>query len=475
MDHEQAFYLLGLYIGASEAQIEAKHAQKSQEFRSQIADADPQLSGELETGLLQLETARRVALGRAPDDSHPTLPQTAVAYPSGPQSAPLPATGQPPTGYQTVPATATAIPLQPTGAGRSGSGLKIAIVLVAGLLATMGAWYLATQKNAETHEGTVQEEARALDASWTLYADVTGTDLPQQFLDARKAFSYAEEVRAEKGPAEAEEWYLHARDHYQEAFQDEAKRLHTRWDDEVLAVWDSELADRFPFDPLAPEDASAQSVAELFNPVDGSIWALSRRMKALAGIRVGDKPVMSFDHDFDTHGTQAQTIRDALFPAGGRTFEVPLRIEIEKPRGVESVSLELDGQRFYSKDHWGPQVKMIWRQNSEGATLTFNLKVGRWPIPIHKGMPGPFGLLRLLSGASLTEEEGEYVYTWDSAAKVESRLKSPGKDRKEKDHGDRQPRRPPPIRGKFEVRIVFPEGHLNALDVRLYSRFEMPR
>jgi type VI protein secretion system component VasK len=369
MDRNEAHKLLGLYLGASNSQIDAKLAELEADARTKLAGDD------LEVRVAELRAARDTALGK------PTIIMVAPAKPPLLRRGPV-------------------VLLM----------IGLALALCVGLF-FIAAKYL-DNKQAERRTGEQRDRTAAARDAWQGYCRSIGIGQSQDGQLAEAQFEGAQKLFDQGDYSHAADDYTVAMQLYNSAFAAEDARITRAWERDVLAFRREKLVGRFPFDPQAEAEAEADDVARLLNPGSGAIWAITREHDALAAIELEGRhfatPLKQRD-ELVKHGTR---IRDALFGAHSPTIDVQFGIRISSPKALYELILEVGGATCSTRKEGTQQAR--WTQSDGGMKLTRNVAGGDNKDSTLDRSTSDWGLLRVLSfGEYVGERAGELVWEFD--------------------------------------------------------------
>ncbi|MBZ0136208.1 MAG: hypothetical protein K8I27_07540 [Planctomycetes bacterium] len=358
MDIAEAHRVLGLYVGAPREQIEARHKELT-----------ARLSTDEQSELRRLDTARGVALGEAPPEPK-----------------------------------------------RGPRGWKVLLFMVVTMLLIAGSSFIGIAiidgKRATAETERLHAEAQAIRASWDSYRKSTGISDTEYGRKGAELFTQAEAAHADGDDDTAARTYQASGAAWLEAFEAEDQRITRAWDTQVLGFWSDRLKERFPFDPVAEQDAAPQDVARLFNPASGAIWAVARDHAALADVEVQSRRLATPLKDFEQVMTQGAPIRDALFGEHSPTVDVRFELRLKAPPMLSVYRLQAGGAEATSS-RGDAFVSAHWRQEEGGATLVRGGERAETEVLVDLSA-SDWGLLRMISKGEYTGE-GDGVHSWEFA------------------------------------------------------------
>jgi type VI protein secretion system component VasK len=371
MDREEAHRILGLYLGASNAQIEEKY--------SELSAADPARTSEF-------TLARDTALGR------PT--QVIAAKPPMLRRGPV-----------------------------------VLLMIVAALAVCVGLFFAAANylDNQQAKRRTTEQREKAMAArdAWARYRAGTGIGQSNDSQGADELYEGAVKLLDDGDYENATKDLETALQLYNSAFRAEDARIQQDWKRDVLDFIGAKLAGKFPFDPEAEAEAEADDLARLLNPGSGAVWTISREHDALAAIELEGRHFTQPLERRDAIAKAAAPLRDALFGASSPTIDVRFQIRIHSPRAVAELKLEVGGitcstrKEGFQTAHWTQDnggvrlMRMAWGSEVKDATID--------------RADSDWGLLRVLTfGEPISEQEGALV--WEFSADSISGRKTRGKD-----------------------------------------------
>jgi type VI protein secretion system component VasK len=358
MDREEAHKILGLYLGASNTQIEAKFAELS---AAEPARAD------------QLTIARDTALGR---------PTQVIA--------------------------------KPTPVLRRGPVVLLMIVLA--LAICTGLFFAAAKyldnEQAKRRTGEQRDKVAAAHDAWAKYRAATGAGQNSDGTGADELYAGAVGLLAQGDHENAAKDLETALQLYNSAFKAEDARIAQAWQRDVLDFRRDKLAGKFPFDRETEVEAEADDVARLLNPASGALWAITREHDALAAVELEGR---HFAQPLDGREALVKAgapLRDALFGAHSPTIDVRFQISIGAPKAIAELRLEVGGAVCSTRKE-GMQAAH-WIQADCGLKLTRAAWGNDSKDVTHDRSTSDWGLLRVLAfGEFIGERDGALVWEYD--------------------------------------------------------------
>jgi type VI protein secretion system component VasK len=371
MDREEAHKILGLYLGAPNAQVEAKF--------SELSAAEPSRTTEL-------TLARDTALGR---------PTQVIA---------------------------ARTPLL-----RRGPVVLLMILLALAVcigLFFAAAGYLDNQQ-AMRRTSEQRDKVTAARDAWARYRADTGIGQTSDGKGGDELYDGAVQLFEQGDYENAAKDLETALQLYNSAFRAEDARIHKDWQRDVLDFIKAKLAGKFPFDPESEDEAEADDLARLINPGSGAIWTINREYGALAGVELEGRHFTQPLEGRDAILNAALPLRDALFGMNSPTIDVRFQIRINSPRAVAELKLEV-GSIVCSTRKEGMQTAH-WTQGDGGVRLIRKA----WGNEVKDGTidrsESDWGLLRVLAfGEPAGEQDGALV--WEFSAESINGRKTRGKD-----------------------------------------------
>lgn len=182
--------------------------------------------------------------------------------------------------------------------------------------------------------------------------------------------------------------------------------LSQEWSDKVVAPFNEQLADRYPFDPQAEEDAPLSEV-ERFFATGGTLdafWQANLKPLLDAGMLESESG-SEVQQELLRQYERAQRIRNALFNAQGN-LEVhfvmePIELTANKRRSV----MNLDGQLLEYTHGRRQKIPLVWpnalRDGAESKLILVPDNAERSPRSI--SFSGPWAMFRLMDSAARTQ------------------------------------------------------------------------
>jgi type VI protein secretion system component VasK len=369
MDRNEAHKVLGLYLGASNSQIDAKLAELE-------SDARTRLTGDaLEVRVHELRAARDTALGK------PTI-----------------------------------IMLAPTKPPVLRRGPVVLLMIVLALAICTGLFFAAAayldSKQAERRTGEQRARAQTAYDTWENYRASVGIGQTPDSQGAVELLAGAKKLFDEGDYTNAASDLKTALQLFNSAFAAEEARISQAWQRHVLDFTQARLAGRFPFDAQAETEAEADDVARLLNPDSGAVWAITREHDALTAIELEGRHFgtpLKGRGEIVVHGAR---IRDGLFGAHSDTIDVSFSLRISNPKALYELLLETGGATASTRKS-GPQLAH-WTQANGGVKLTRNVAGGDAKDATLDRSTSDWGLLRVLSfGKFVGERDGDLVWEFD--------------------------------------------------------------
>ncbi len=193
-----------------------------------------------------------------------------------------------------------------------------------------------------------------------------------------------------------------------------------RWQDEIVPVCNSIMADRYPFSATAKEDVSLKDFTDLFGPA-GVIEAFFKDyLSSFVTIR-GQHYV-----ETETQGSglelsdaalrqlsTAKTIREAFFANGATTPETKFTIKATflDPKALKS-TLKIDDEQIVYRH--GPERarNFTWPSQYDGSTATLSITTLDKKT-VTREMTGTWAIFRMLSASGLSKVRGrdQFVFS----------------------------------------------------------------
>jgi hypothetical protein len=377
---EDAFRILGLYLGASDEHVRVKHAARREALLARIAAATPAEQTTLRAELAQLDEAAAVASGRAPESSAP-------ASTGGPWVA------------QTQIAAGGPVAPAPASPARRSRGWIVLVALALGLagyyVATRAGMWFFDKRHNEPAVPEVIADAELASVAWLTYLSRSGVPETEAGRKATEALHRGAGARAAGDLNLAQREYSTAWQGYFNAFKAEADRAGNAWKDEVVTPWRARVAPFFPFNPQDTRDADVAELSRLINPQDGVLWRQQRWFDALVvaeikGTRFFTPPTGRADFL-----AACAALRDALFPPDRDRIHVPFLVRIVHGPLWGKVTFEM-GSRVISSERDGEFEAFSWRNESGGCVLRSFGPATRKENGVVDRSGSTWGLLRVL-------------------------------------------------------------------------------
>lgn len=390
MTRDEAFQVLGLYVGASDEHIRVKHAARCLAVNQRLASAPAAEQPALKAELARLDEALAMASGRAPDASSPTMPG----------------------GF-----SVTTLETNP----RRGGAVKGVIVL-AGLLLGLLGYYVITRTSMylfdrqHTEEATPAAIADAEQASvaWLTYLSRSGRPETDEGRKAAEDLHKGAGARAAGDKSIYAQLYNSAWQGYFNAFRAEAARAESAWKDEVADPWRSKVQVNFPFNPDAAADAPVGEVTRILNPVSGAAWRHDRWFDALAVVELKGTKFYAPPKDRAEFRARAGKLRDALFPPDRDRINVPFLARVLPGRMWGRITFEISG-RSGNSERDGEFEDFTWRNENGGCVLRAYLLGSRKETQIIDHKASQWGILRALKDAR-SEGQVDNAHSWSLTA-----------------------------------------------------------
>ena len=388
MDRDEAYKLLGLYVGATNEQIQSKFDSMNAELRAELAAGTSHAGNDVQAKLDQLRLAYHTAM--SDDNSAASLisPATRVIEPPAP---PAPAKG------------------------KRGSLVVLFMAVTMVLIASTsfgGIWYLDKQRDIKQAKRE-QAGAHAAQDAWEKYRAAQGLPQTTDGLRADEALALAERTLDEGYAEEAGEDFKTVQELYITTLKAENARLATAWDTEVVTIWKQRLKDRFPFNRDSETDVDMGDVNALFQPRNGAVWRISASYDALGDITIMDRQYATVPAKLRETVESAKVIRDALYGEDATTVDVPFSIKLTGKIPLLVIELDTGGATVSTRDENFTLAR--WTLKQSGARLAPK-KVGDRPSkqPEIDFSESSWGLLHLLSyGDYKGEVDGSHLWHFE--------------------------------------------------------------
>lgn len=402
MTRDEAFNILGLYVGASDDHVRAKHASKREAVERRLIAAPETEHAALRAELALLDHAAAVASGRAPEGSAPTsttgLPVTQLQTAVG---------GPVQTGTQPIPAAP----------GKRSKGWIVLVALLIGLagyyVATKAGMWFFDKEHKEEATPEVIADAELASVAWLTYLSRSGQNETDEGRKASEALNKGAGARAAGDMNLAQREYNTAWQAFFNAFKAEATRADKAWKDEVVTPWREKMQPYFPFDPLSTKDAPPTDLAKLVNPQDGTVWRHSRWFDALAVVDIKGTKFYALPKGRAEFLLACEKLRDALFPPDRDRIAVTFMVRILHGPLWGKVTFEM-GTRVVSSERDGEFEQYTWR-NESGGCLFKSYTVARKENGEIDRSNSAWGLLRALRECKY-EGVLENAHTWSLTA-----------------------------------------------------------
>lgn len=387
MNRDQAFVILGLYLGATRDHIQDKYRRKRDELLAQ-----PESSARA-AALKQLDEAVRVA-----QQDHSGVPDSATLAPG------------------------TTAPSQPQRKLFKG---WILLLLV---LAALGVYTIVTfavggeldSRLAGRDTDQRINASREIRDAWEKYRLEAGQP---PAIEADQAFARARAAKADEARAE----YERAEALYAQAFADESRRLLARLDAEFVQPWRTQVQPHFPFNAEAETDAPAELVRRLLAPGTGAFWELDASLRRLAGMEVGGRVLAPLPVEYMRTFDAMFLLRNMLFHDG--KLQTQFAVRLTSNNRFRALVLEVGDQLVRSGGETYTPVN--WQVGKARIRVTLGQESAREPALRIDESDSEWGLLRVLWRFELVQShEGLLVWEFDQDATARP---TPG----------RKPRKPP--------------------------------
>ncbi len=203
------------------------------------------------------------------------------------------------------------------------------------------------------------------------------------------------------------------------------------WEMAVWKKWNERLEKKYPFSPLAKEDASVADFSEFFKPKEGTLWGFYDQNLKNSLEKNGPNfvPTKRFGSNIPYNGTflnclkRAAEVTEVAFPAKGNPETALIQFEINLhsvSEDVSEVTFEVDGAAKTYRNEPEQWLKVVWPApdaESRGGKLRVR---GYSQLDEEIIRPGDFGMLRLFDAATIkpgTSKGGGQgpvlIATWD--------------------------------------------------------------
>jgi len=388
---DEAFNILGLYLGASDEHIRAKHAAKRQAVETTLAGTPAASQQALQTELARLDEALAVASGKAPESSAVT------------QTEGIPATVI----FNAAPATP-----------RRSRGWIVVVALLIGLCGyyvttKFGMWFFDKEHQQESTPEVIAD-AELASVAWLTYLSRSGQPETAEGRKASEALNKGAGARAAGDLGLAQREYNTAWQAFFNAFKAEAARADAAWKDEVVTPWREKLQPFYPFDPRSTKDALVSDLAPLVNPKDGKLWSHSRWFDALAVVDIKGTKFFSLPKGRAEFMVACSKLRDCLFAPDADRLWVPFSARIMQGRVWGKITFEV-GRTTGTSERDGQMEAFSWRGDNGGCVLKAYDLSGRKERDVIDRSNSSWGLLRILAECKYVGLI-ENAHTWEITA-----------------------------------------------------------
>jgi type VI protein secretion system component VasK len=183
----------------------------------------------------------------------------------------------------------------------------------------------------------------------------------------------------------------------------------TRWQGTVVKLWDSSLKGKYPFNPKSREDVSMTNFSHMFNPVDGVIWNVDKRLRSVESVKFHDgRTLVSLSNEYKLTINKARAIRDAMFDSEKDSLvKVKFSVKLTQVGLLVGSLLEIgtDKDGKYNELPWNKYPNQTrdftWEQfntgqSRMGARVTAYYTEAKRKLPVKDLRDKQWGLLRLL-------------------------------------------------------------------------------
>ncbi|BCG10650.1 type VI secretion system membrane subunit TssM [Buttiauxella agrestis] len=188
--------------------------------------------------------------------------------------------------------------------------------------------------------------------------------------------------------------------------------MEVEWNEKVVKAWQQTLADRYPFDPQAEQDASLDAFDRFFKPAGilDSFYQENLKLFIESKLTLGEDGQVLIRQDVQQQIETAQKIRDTFFTQqsglGTQYAAETVELSANKRRSV----LNMDGQLLDYSHGRNFTAHLVWpntmREGSE-SKLTLIGTGGGAPRSII--FSGPWAQFRLIDAGQLTNvEDGSF-------------------------------------------------------------------
>jgi type VI secretion system IcmF/VasK family protein len=196
--------------------------------------------------------------------------------------------------------------------------------------------------------------------------------------------------------------------------------IRQEWKEQVLDRWKNDFAGKFPFDPRARQNVSMLNFAKMFNPTNGRIWSVDRRLNALDKLSFqGGRKLVSLTADYTNTIRLARDIREAMFDSDAdELVKVKFSVKLTQAGLLVDSLLEIgsdaDGNMEtlpYNK--YPDQTRdFTWTQfdtgrSKLGARVTGKYTERKVPLPGKDLLEDEWGLLKIVRPAWSRSFEAE--------------------------------------------------------------------
>lgn len=158
----------------------------------------------------------------------------------------------------------------------------------------------------------------------------------------------------------------------------------------------SAVTAKYPFSPSATAEASLAEVNGLLKPGEGALWIFyeGNLKPALAkqGSQYMQTGAVPLNSQFVTFFNTAAKLSEALYKPGAADPKLTYTLTPLKPEGIQSVTLNLDGQKLTAGTTGGPGKQFAWPGGAQ-ASLSANFGSGDLEFASYNGLWSSFRLI----------------------------------------------------------------------------------
>jgi type VI protein secretion system component VasK len=183
------------------------------------------------------------------------------------------------------------------------------------------------------------------------------------------------------------------------------------WAERVRRPFLADLSGRFPFDASARDAVPIATFTRMFNPVSGSLWAVTATIEDLRRIKGVGRDLLPVSGAYESMLAKCQQIRSGFYPGTDR-IAAPFSLALQQREGVKDVQVTCGMQSFALYDRPDFTGQFVWKEGG-GMDARLSITIVTGQVLGKDFTSEPWGIFRLIrSGEPSRRPDGSYACSW---------------------------------------------------------------